>query len=97
MNPLETATRPPLPRRRRCRLAACPPPAFGLEARVLAAWRSSRGGRSLWDTGVLIRGLALAGVLMVVSIWPAVSQSGGTRDGSNLQLADSTVQTYLSQ
>jgi hypothetical protein len=72
-------------------------PAFGLEARVLAAWRTSRGGASLWDMGVLVRGLALAGVLMVVSIWPAVSQSASTDTDSSLQLADSTVQTYLSQ
>ena len=75
---------------------ALPSPAFGLEARVLAAWRSSRGGAPLWDMSVLVRGLALAGVLMAVSIWPAVSQSASS-DTENLQLADSTVQTYLSQ
>jgi hypothetical protein len=75
---------------------ALPSPAFGLETRVLAAWRSSRRSASGWDMGVLVRGLALAGVLMAVSIWPAVSQSGSA-DTDNLQLADSTVQTYLSQ
>jgi len=76
---------------------ALPSPAFGLETRVLAAWRSSRGGAPQWDMGVLVRGLALAGVLMAVSIWPAVSQSASSDTDSSLQLTDSTVQTYLSQ
>jgi hypothetical protein len=68
-------------------------PAFGLEARVLAAWRSSRGTTVPgWDMGVLVRGLTVAGLLMAVSIWPAVNQRPNS-DSENLQFADSTVQT----
>jgi hypothetical protein len=68
-------------------------PAFGLEARVLAAWRSSHG--TVPDMGVLGRGLALAGLLMAVSIWPAVERHPNS-DSENLQFADSTVQADLS-
>jgi len=69
-------------------------PAYGLETRVLAAWHSSRGAVIGWDRGVLVRGLALAGVLMAVSIWPAV-QSRSNSDSEYLQFADSTVQSDL--
>jgi hypothetical protein len=71
-----------------------PAPVFGLEARVLRAWRSSRGGALIWDTGVLVRGLALAGIMMAISIWPAVNQRANF-DSETLQFADSTVQTDL--
>jgi hypothetical protein len=67
-------------------------PAYGLETRVLAAWRSSRSA-PLLDTGVLVRGLVLAGLLMAVSIWPALESLQGNADSENLQLADSSVQT----
>jgi hypothetical protein len=67
-------------------------PAYGLETRVLAAWRSSRSA-PLLDGGVLVRGLALAGLLMAVSIWPALNSQQGNADSENLQLADSSVQT----
>jgi hypothetical protein len=67
-------------------------PAYGLETRVLAAWRSSRG-TPLLDTGVLVRGLAIAGLLMAVSIWPALERTSGNADSENLQLVDSSVQT----
>lgn len=71
------------------------PPAFGLEARVLAAWRSSRGTVPDWDMAVLVRGLAFAGLLMAVSIWPALDRNPNA-DSETLQFADSTVQTDLS-
>ena len=71
---------------------AVPTPPYGLETRVLAAWRSSRGA-PLLDGGVLVRGLALAALLMAVSIWPAVKSLGSNADSENLQLADSSVQT----
>ncbi len=67
-------------------------PAYGLETRVLAAWRSSRSA-PLLEGGVLVRGLALAGLLMAVSIWPAANSLQGNADRENLQLADSSVQT----
>jgi hypothetical protein len=72
-----------------------PSPAFGLEARVLAAWRSSRSTSLDWDMGVLVRGLVLACVLMAVSIWPAMNQRTNS-DSETLQFADSTVQADLS-
>jgi len=64
-------------------------PPFGLEARVLAAWRSSPGP-ALWDTGVLVRGLAVAALLVLASCWPAFEQHTNA-DSENLQLADSSV------
>jgi hypothetical protein len=67
-------------------------PAFRLETRVLAAWRSSRTA-SVWDTSVLVRGLALAGLIMAVSILPVLNQKSVNSDSENLQLADSSVQT----
>jgi hypothetical protein len=95
MKPLE----PSLNRLFRAAAAAPRPalatPAFGLEARVLAAWRSSHGTVPDWDMGVLGRGLALAGLLMAVSIWPAVNRNPNS-DSENLQFADSTVQADLS-
>ncbi len=68
------------------------PPPYGLETRVLAAWRSSRSA-PLLDSGVLVRGLVLAGVLMAVSIWPALESLQGNADSENLQLAESSGQT----
>ena len=68
-------------------------PAFGLETRVLASWRSSRSAPA-WDTAVLVRGLVVAGVIMALSILPALNQkSSANSDTENLQLADSSVQT----
>jgi len=67
-------------------------PTFGLETRVLAAWHSSRSV-PMWDTSVLVRGLALAGLIMAVSILPALNQKSVNSDTENLQLADSSVQT----
>jgi len=67
-------------------------PAFGLETRVLAAWRSSRTA-SVWDTTVLVRGLAAAGLIMALSILPALNEKSVNSDTENLQLADSSVQT----
>jgi hypothetical protein len=67
-------------------------PAFGLETRVLAAWRSSRAA-SVWDTTVLVRGLAAACLVMALSILPALSEKSVNSDTENLQLADSSVQT----
>jgi hypothetical protein len=72
--------------------SVAPSPAFGLEARVLAAWRSSRSTPLDWDMGVLLRGLVLASVLMAVSIWPAMNQPANS-DSEALQFADSTFQT----
>ena len=67
-------------------------PPYGLETRVLAAWRSTRGSAMVWDSGVLVRGLAVAAFLVVVSSWPALEQQTNS-DSENLQVADSSVQT----
>jgi hypothetical protein len=71
---------------------AIAPLPYGLETRVLATWRSSRG-TPLLDSGVLVRGLVLAGLLMAVSIWPALQSLNTNADSENLQLADSSIQT----
>ncbi len=71
-------------------------PAFGLETRVLAAWRSaqSRDG-GVWDMGLLVRGLIVACVIMVISFVPALNSSSSESStnpfADYLQLTDSTV------
>jgi hypothetical protein len=71
--------------------AATPP--FGMEARVLAAWREAAlPPAGFWDMGLLIRGLIVATALMVLSLWPAMqSQSSGNPVSDYQELADSTV------
>jgi len=65
-------------------------PPYGMETRVLAAWREGTPFH-LWDTSLLIRGLVLAGLIMGISLWPLMNQS--TDPFSDyLQLADSTIQ-----
>jgi len=50
------------------------PPPFGLETRVLAAWRESgKMPAAFWDGAVLTRGLIVAGILMAVSFLPALN------------------------
>jgi hypothetical protein len=78
-----------------------PAPPFGLETRVLAAWREARATPMgfFWDTTALVRGLILASLIMAVSFWPALDTSTvTTTTASNanpfndfLSLADSTV------
>jgi len=51
-------------------------PAFGLETRVLAAWRdASTAPASFWDMAVLTRGMILAGVIMAACFLPALTTS----------------------
>ena len=76
-----------------------PVPAYGLETRVLAAWRSANAGEiGVWDMGLLVRGLIVAGAIMVISLLPALKSSTSetttaatTPYADFLQLADSTV------
>jgi hypothetical protein len=68
-------------------------PAFGLEARALAAWRAGRAGSgSLWDMTLLVRGLILASLVMALSLWPALKTTETTTNpfAEYLQVADST-------
>jgi hypothetical protein len=65
---------------------------FGLETRVLAAWRESRSP-GFWSTPLLLRGLTLASIIMALCLWPAVTQAQkSTPETDTLQLADSTLQ-----
>jgi hypothetical protein len=64
---------------------------FGLETRVMAAWRGA-GTATVWDTAVLVRGLLFASLIMFVSLWPALDQKNNF-DSDSLQFADSSVQT----
>ncbi len=73
-------------------------PPFGLETRVLAAWREgAKAPASFWDMAVLRRGLILAGVIMTVSFLPALTSSS-TGTGTSVvadeyQVADTSVDT----
>lgn len=69
-------------------------PPFGLETRVLAAWReAAKAPGAFWDMRVLTRGLILAGVIMAACVLPALtsvtSESGPFSDV--VQLTDSTL------
>jgi hypothetical protein len=65
---------------------------FGLETRILAAWREGRAP-GFWSTPLLLRGLVLATVIMGLCLWPAVTQAQKTSpEADTLQLADSTLQ-----
>ena len=66
---------------------------FGLETRVLAAWREAGAdrGAGFWSTGLLWRGLAVASAIMALCLWPALSEKASP-DADSLQLADSTLQ-----
>jgi hypothetical protein len=69
-------------------------PAFGLETRVLAAWRTAQTREpGLWDMGLLVRGLIVAGVIMAISLVPALKTSESTTSpfADYLQLADASV------
>jgi hypothetical protein len=68
---------------------ANPAPPYGLETRVLAAWRGAEPF-SLWNMGLLVRGLLLASVIMALSLWPALSRTSSP-DSDYLQLADSSL------
>jgi hypothetical protein len=66
-------------------------PAFGLEARAMAAWRAAGAGKtSFWDMAILVRALILAGVVLVASCWPSL-EGAGSPFADFLQLTDSTI------
>jgi hypothetical protein len=71
-----------------------PEPAYGIETRVLAAWRSAQSRESgILDMALLMRGLILASVIMAISLVPALKSSETTTSpfADFLQLTDSTV------
>ncbi|MCE0498705.1 MAG: hypothetical protein LV481_12240 [Methylacidiphilales bacterium] len=71
--------------------AAVPP--FGMEARVLAAWReAAQAPDGFWDMRLLVRGLMVATALMALSLWPAMQSQSGNPASDYQELADSTVQ-----
>ena len=75
------------------------PPPFGLETRVLAAWRkAAKAPAAFWDMGLLTRGLILAGVIMAACVVPSLksasSESGPFADV--VQLTDSTLPSGVS-
>jgi hypothetical protein len=71
------------------------PPPFGLETRVLAAWREARKKPvAFWDAAVLTRGLIVAGVIMSASFLSTFSSSvssGTSTVADEVQLADTGV------
>ena len=71
-------------------------PAFGLETRVLAAWRDgARTSASFWDMAVLARGLIVAAVITVACFLPALNSTSSSSEAGPfadvVQLTDSTV------
>jgi hypothetical protein len=68
-------------------------PPFGLETRVLAAWREGETFH-FWSTPLLLRGLAAAAIIMALSFWPLL-ENKSTPDADYLQLADSTLQAGI--
>jgi hypothetical protein len=77
---------------------------FGLETRVLAAWREAQAMPvAFWDTTVLVRGFFLASVIMAISLLPALTAtSTATNSAANpfseyLQLTDSTASSDETQ
>ena|ERR1700691_1404761 len=72
-------------------------PPYGLETRVLAAWRAAQPAEAgFWDMTLLVRGLILASLIMAVSFWPALTSIATVNNATNpfaefLQLTDSTV------
>jgi len=76
--------------------AAVDAPPYGLEARVMAAWRAAQSVEAgFWDMTLLVRGLIFASLIMAVSLWPALNSATltGTTNpfAEYLQLTDSTV------
>jgi len=70
-----------------------PAPAYGLETRVMAAWRAAQVETSFWDMALLVRGLILASLIMAVSFLPALTSAESTANpfAEYLQLTDSTI------
>lgn len=69
-------------------------PPFGLETRVLAAWReASAAPVAFWDMTVLTRGLILAGVIMAACFLPALNSTSANSGpfADVVQLTDSTL------
>jgi len=70
------------------------PPPYGLETRVLAAWRAGVSS-SFWDARLLTHGLVIAVLITSISLWPTLRDTSTTNPFSEyLQLADTdtTVQ-----
>ena len=53
-------------------------PPFGLETRIMAAWREGRALKpDIWDRAVLVRGLILALIIMGASFLPVFNGPAG--------------------
>jgi hypothetical protein len=90
MNPIDDQMNRLFQAAAQARPDAVPAPAYGLETRVMAAWRAQSGGHGFWDMTLLVRGLVVAGLIMAVSFWPALNASTNPF-ADFLQLADTTV------
>lgn len=76
------------------RPGAIPAAPYGLETRVMAAWREAQAvPAGFWDMTVLVRGLILSSVIMAISFLPALTSTSTTTNpfSEYLQLTDSTV------
>jgi hypothetical protein len=75
-----------------CAAPAIPGPAFGLETRVVSAWREAQAATDDWYLPVFLRGLVLAGAVMTLSLLSLLAPATASADEDHAQLADSTVQ-----
>ncbi len=68
-------------------------PPFGLEARVLAAWRESSASAGFWDSSVLVRALIGSAVIAAVCLVSALTTTATntTPFAETMQLSDSTL------
>ncbi|HEV3271483.1 MAG TPA: hypothetical protein VGZ93_04815 [Candidatus Methylacidiphilales bacterium] len=69
-------------------------PSYGLDTRVMAAWRAAQSTEpGFWDMALLVRGLIVAGLIMAVSFWPLFksTETPANPFAEYLQLTDSTI------
>lgn len=71
-------------------------PSYGMETRMVAEWRTVKPF-DIWDMSLLVRGLILAGLIAIISLWPMLNTTKSANPFSDyLSLADSTVQMDIS-
>jgi hypothetical protein len=95
MNPIDDQLNRLLRAAQRAPVPEVAPP-FGLEARVLAAWREAGSDTpGFWDGALLVRGLICAAAIMTICLVPALTaiSTSAAPFADTEQLNDSVVVT----